>query len=184
MPGGFKLVGSLAEDVKGKVRRYAVSSAHASRLAIGDWVAKTGTADATGLSYVDTGTAGSALTGPIVGFEPLFATESFQDTGLPAGVGGYALVYEDPRAEYEVDVSNGPLAAADVGLNVNLLATAATQSGGLTFSNMTVNATGKDTTATLNFNVLALLKDEAGVLGNRARVRLNNSTAISGATGV
>ena len=182
----IKLSGTGLSDLQGKLNPYPIAAAHAGILAIGDFVTLTGTSDATtGLATVDIGVAGSPLLGQIAGFAPDFTTENFTDAGgLAASTAGIALVYDNPRGEYIADVSNGPLAAVDVGLNVNLLATVATKSGGLTISNMNVNATGKATTSSLNFQVLALLPDDAGVLGNRALVRLNSTYSIAGATGV
>ena len=182
----IKLSGSGINEPRGRVNSYGVAAGHAGILAIGDFVTLTGTANATtGVAEVDIGVAGSPLLGQIAGFIPDFSTENFTDAGgLPASTAGTALVLDDPRAEYIADVSNGPLLVADVGLNVNLLATVATKSGGLTISNMNVNATGKAVTNTLNFQVLALLPDDAGVLGNRALVRLNSTQMITGAAGV
>jgi len=182
----IKLSGSGLNGVYGRLNQHPIASSHAGILAIGDFVTLTGTSDATtGQSTVDIGVAGSPLLGQIAGFVPDYSSENFTDAGgLAASTAGIAYILDDPRAEYIADVSNGPLAAADVGLNVNLLATVATKSGGLTISNMNVNATGKNTTSSLNFQVLALLPDDAGVLGNRALVRLNSTYSIAGATGV
>jgi hypothetical protein len=47
---------------------------------------------------------------------PNFATENFTDVSLAASTAGSVQVIVDPHAEYEVDVSNGPLLVADVGL--------------------------------------------------------------------
>jgi len=185
MPGGFRFQGTVNYGPDGKLEKFDVDAAHASRLSIGDVVRITGTATAaTGVSQVDAAAATQQVTGVISGIVPNFATENLSDTGLAAATAGTVLVQVDPQAEYEVDVSNGPLLVADVGLNVDLVATAATQSGGLTISNMSVNATGKATTNTLPFRVVALLTDSAGVLGNRARVKVNSSTNNAGVTGV
>lgn len=185
MPGGFKFVGSVNDGPDGKLKRYDIDAAHATRLSIGDVVRVTGTSTAlTGVAQVDAGAATQQVTGVISGIIPNFATENLTDTGLPAGTAGSVLVRVNPQDLYEVDVVNGPLLAADVGLNVDLVATAATLSGGLTISNMAVNATGKAVTATLPFQVVMLLPDAAGVLGNRARVKINASTNNPGAAGV
>lgn len=184
MPGGFKWVGSLSDDPTGKVETYGVAAGHATRLAIGDVVTVTSTSAADGTPQVDAVAAGADVTGVIVAIDPNFATESFTDMGLPASTAGTVKVNTDPRALYEVDVENGPLAIADTNLNANLVANAATQSGGLTISNMTLNATGKATTATLQFRIKRLLVGSDGVLGSRALVQLNESTNIAGATGV
>ncbi len=185
MSGGFKYTGSLSDGHTGKLRTFGVPSSHASLIAIGDVVRVTGTANATtGEPQVDVATATQSVTGVISGITPNFATENFTDVSLSALTAGSVQVIVDPQGEFEVDVSNGPLVVADVDLNVDLVATAATTSGGLTVSNMTVNATGKATTATLPFRVTALLVGSDGVLGSRCKVRVNNSTAVSGATGV
>lgn len=185
MPGGFKYVGSLSDNQTGKLRTFGVPSSHASLIAIGDVVRVTGTANSTtGEAQVDVATATQSVTGVVSGIVPNYSTENFTDVSLAASTAGTVQVIVDPRAEFEVDVTNGPLVVADVDLNVDLVATAATASGGLTVSNMTVNATGKATTDTLPFRVIRLVVGSDGVLGSRCVVRLNNSTAIAGATGV
>jgi len=185
MPGGFKFVGSLGDGPDGKLKKFDVAAAHATRLSIGDAVAVTGTSTAlTGVAQADAGVAGSAVTGVISGITPNFGTENLTDTGLAAGTAGSILVRVHPQDLYEVDVSGGPLVAADVGLNIDLVATAASLSGGLTISNMTVGAASKAVTATLPFKIAALLTDSAGVLGNRAQVKVNASTNNPGAAGI
>lgn len=184
MPG-FWFRGSVGYGPDGKLQRYDVDATHATRLAIGDVVRINGTATAaTGNAQVDAAAAGQAVTGVISGIVPNFLTENLTDTGLAASTAGAVLVQIDPRAEYEVDVANGPLLIADVGLNVDLVATAATATAGYTQSNMTVNATGKATTVTLPFRVMSLMVGADGVLGSRCMVRLNNTTTISGAVGI
>jgi len=182
---GFQYFGTEDQgDVTGKVKKFAVDAAHSTILAAGDVVRVTGTGTAAGKSAVDTGVANTANTGVVTSIIPNFAGEALSQTWLPATTAGEVLVNTDPYALYEVAVANGPLAAADVGLNVPLVATAATVSGALPTSNMTVNATGKATTATLPFRVVELRRDSAGVLGNRAVVRVNASTSNIGATGI
>lgn len=185
MPGGFKYVGSDAQDPMGKIKLFNVDSGHATRLARGDVVRLTGTStSASGIPEVDAAAAAQTVTGVISGVVPNYATEAFTDTGLAASTAGTVLVCTDPLALYEVDVTNGPLGAADVGLNADIVATAATVSGGLTQSNMTLNATGKNTTSTLQFRIVKLLTGSDGVLGSRAQVRINSTTTVAGATGV
>jgi len=184
MPGFFYR-GDVGYGPDGKLQKYDVAAAHATRLAIGDCVTLTGVGTAvTGVEQVDASTATQAITGVISGIVPNFLTENLTDTGLAASTLGSVLVQIAPRAEYEVDVTNGPLVLADVGLNIDIIATAATNTAGYTQSNMTINASTKATTVTLPFRIIRLMPDAAGVLGNRAMVRVNNSTTISGATGV
>lgn len=184
MPGGFTWVGSESDDPRGKVKTFTVAAAHATRLSPGDAVVITSTADANGIQQVDAAAAGAAFTGIIESVDPNFTTEAFTDIGLPAGVAGSVKVNTDPRAIYEVDVSNGPLVITDVGLNLPLVAAAATVSGGLSISNMTVNKTGAATTAATEWRLVKLVTGSDGVLGSRCQVRANNTTTIAGAAGV
>lgn len=184
MPGGFVCTGSLSSNYDGKGRTYAVPSSHASLMAIGDVVTETGTADSLGNPQVDVATASTIVTGVVVGIVPDYSTEQLSDIKIPASTAGTVIVNVDPNAEYEVDVSGTALAAADVGLNANIVATAATTSGGLTRSNMAIDSSTKATTATLQFRIVRLLTDAAGTLGARAVVRVNKSTNNTGATGI
>lgn len=184
MPG-FYFRGTGFDDPHGKLEQFEVAATHATRIAIGDLVRITGTANATtGMPQVDTPTAGQSITGVVSGIVPGFATENFTDTGLAASTLGAVLVQTDPRAEYEVDVVNGPLVVADTGLNATYVPTAATNTAGYTQSNMVLNATGVATTVTLPLRIVKLLVGADGVLGSRALVRLNETTTIAGATGV
>ena len=166
----------------GTLESYSVDASHATLLAIGDVVVLTGTADAEGRAGVDAAAPGAAFTGVVAGFD--FDPGNLLDTGLPALTAGVARVHVDPNIVYEVDVVNGPLGVADVGLNADIDATAATRSGGITTSNMTLDAATALGTATLQFRIVGLLPDEAGVLGNRAVVRPNETTIRGGTAGV
>ena len=171
-------------SIDGKQKTYAVDAAHAGVLGPGDLVVITGDGSATGISEVDTGVANTANTGVISGVTPQFAGEALSRTHLPASTAGTVTVNVDDQALYEVPVSNGPLVAANVGLNAPAVVTAGTVSGGVFTSNMGVNATGVATTSTLPFRIVALREDENGVLGNRALVRMNETTSKLGATGI
>ena len=182
---GFTLAKTQSDaETYGKVVTYAVDSGHATLLAPGDVVRITGQSDSLGKQEIDAAAAGQSITGVISSVLPNYEGEALSETGLPASSAGEVTVHVDPNTMFEVDVSNGPLVAANVGLNADIVATAASKSGGISVSNMTLNATGAATTSTLQFRIEGLLEDEDGVLGNRALVRINNSTVRAGATGV
>lgn len=179
----LQYVGTLSQgDVTGKEKMYVASSSGV--IGPGDAVRITGTADADGIATVDLGPANTGSTGVVSSILPIFSGESLSTTWAPASTAVKLLVNCDPMALYEADVSNGPLTAVDVGLNVPLVATVGTVSGSLFTSNMGVNATGKATTNTLPFQVVRLLVGSDGVLGSRALVRMNATTSTYGATGV
>ena len=165
------------------VQTYAVDAAHSTLLAPGDVVVITGTSDSDGVSEVDTGNATTANTGIIDSVDFQLSGETLTETGLPASTAGTVKVIIDQYALYEVD-SDATLAADDVGLNIGINTTTATKSGGLTISNMNLDAATKAGTQTLPYRIVALLEDDDGVLGNRALVRPNATTASDGAAGV
>lgn len=173
-------------DHDGKLESYSVAATHATLLAPGDVVVVTGESDAKGRAEADAAAPGAAITGVIAGISPQLKTENLVETGLPASTEGNLMVHIDPNLNFIADVTGGALVAADVGLNVDIDATAATKSGGLTISNMAVDSATKATTSTLQFRIVGLEPD--GVDGNptglKARVRLNNTTIRSGAAGV
>ena len=157
---------------------------HATLLAPGDSVVITGDADAFGIGEVDAAGTTGAMTGVIAGVEPNYVGEALSETGLLASTAGTVFVQIDRELLFECDVANGPLVVADVGLNANQVVTAASKSGGLTVSNMTLNATGVAVTATFPWRIVRLLEDADGVLGNRAVVRMNATTTTTGAAGI
>lgn len=170
--------GNSTSENAGKVRRFYVAPAHATFLAPGDQVQLTGSSDTDGVAAVDALTAsGQQVAGIIASVEYQVVGENLSNTGLPAGSAGYVYVHTDPALWFLAPVANGPLVAADVGLNVNGTYTASTRVGGMSVSTQGVNATGKTTTATLHYRVQALLPDAAGVIGNVALVSINNQTA-------
>lgn len=174
-------------DVTGKQFLFDVPVTHTEIVAPGDVATQNGTASADGTPQVDTtvnlGT--TLITGIVSAVTPTFAGEALSNTGLAALTAGSVLVNVDPSALYNVDVVGGTLAVTDVGFNFDFDNTAATTSGGLSISNMALDAgTAGTNVATRPFQVVRLLEDAAGVLGNRALVRVNASNILPGATGL
>ena len=104
----IKHSGSGLNGVYGRVNSYGVAAGHAGKLAIGDFVALTGTANATtGVAEVDIGVAGSPLLGQIAGFVPDFSTENFTDAGGPLtamALAGHLAQYAGIGGKIEWDV--------------------------------------------------------------------------------
>ena len=185
MPGGFKLANTYSQgDVTGKQKTFAVLVATTEVIVPGDLVQLAGTANAEGIADVSIAPTQAACTGVVMSVDPTFAGEALGQTHHASGTLGTIKVNVDPNATYEVDVANGPLAITDVGLNCPAVVTEATASGSLYPSVMKANATGKATTSTFPLHIVALKKDSAGVLGNVAIVRLNETTTSLGATGI
>jgi len=173
-------------DYDGKLSTFAVDAAHARLMAPGDCVIITGTADVYGKAGADNFAAGAIatkITGVVAAIEPQFVGENLLTTGLAASTAGRIHVHVSPQTLFLID-SDATLAVTAVGSNVGFNAVDATLSGGLVVSNYTLDSSSVGTVATLPFQIVALAEDDAGVLGNRAIVRLNDSTVAPGAVGV
>lgn len=113
----------------GAANVYNVPASDSTALYIGDPVIIAGSADVNGVSTVTLADAGDRITGVVVGFSHVPAATT--DTGLTRGYraadeNDYVLVADDPDLLFEVqeDGVGGALAAADVGLNADLVAAA------------------------------------------------------------
>lgn len=173
MAGGFRPVQDVSgNSYTGKVQTFAVAAGHSTLLAVGDLVRITGTARAEdGMALVDAATAAQTLTGPIVGID--YNISNLEQKGLPAGTAGTVKVAVDPLLLMEAEAST-TVALDDVGANADIVATAATASGGLVNSNMTVNTTSP-AAATAQIRIEGL-KDGNTASGATMYVRINEST--------
>lgn len=146
----------------GQARRYFIPASDTNAYAIGDPVVLAGSADARGVPSIVLATPGAALLGAIVGAGGFtYGGMSADPTNLNTTVvpatktrGYYVLVADDPNIIFEVqEIGTGtPLAAADTGLNANLVAAA--NSGYL--SGWVLTNTTEATTATLDVKLLGL----------------------------
>lgn len=176
----------------GQVRRYFIPQADANAYAIGDPVTLAGSADAKGIASIVLATPGAALLGCVVGAGGItYGGMSADPTNLNTTVipatktkDYYVLVADDPSIIFEVqEIGTGtPLAAADVGLNANLVA--ATNSGYL--SGWVLTNTTEATTVTLDVKLLGLSQRNANnSFGAYAvwNVLINNHCYRAGALG-
>lgn len=176
----------------GQVRRYFIPQADANAYAIGDPVTLGGGADARGIASVVIATPGAALLGAIVGMGGLQYggmsgdPRNLNTTVIPATKTSpyYVLVADDPNIIFECQeiFSGTALAAADVGLNANLVAGA--NSGYL--SGWTINNASEATTVTLDVKLMGLSQRNANNefgIGAVWNVLINNHCYRPGAVG-
>ena len=125
-----------------KVQSYYVPSTHATALAPGDLLVITGdvtTVDGVSYENVDAAAAAGLITGALVGVQ--FIPDNFSTNGaLLPGTGSIVQVAPAFPDQLFVAKVSQAIVSTDVGQNAALLATAATTSGGLTTSNMVINA--------------------------------------------
>ena len=182
MAGGFRPIQDRSgHSYTGKVETYAVDATHATLLSVGDLVTETGNLDAaTGISEVDASSAGTGnlITGVIVGID--YNMQNLEQKGLPAAIGGTVKVAVDKDMLLEAETSGGTFALTDVGGNLPVVVTAATQSGGLVNSNMVVNTAGAALSTTEQVRVVGV-KGSGSITypapaGTTLIVRINEST--------
>lgn len=176
----------------GQARRYHVDSTEANALAIGDPVVTLGTSDADGVMSVTLATAGSGITGVIIGMGglkyggPGGDLDNLSITVIPATKTKdyYVLVADDPNIVFEVqEIGTGTqLTATEVGLNCNLVA--GTNNGYV--SGWLLTNTTEATTSTLDCKLLGLVQRSGNAFGAYAKwkVLINNHTYRAGITGV
>ena len=180
MAGGFRPIQDQSgHPYCGKVVTYAVDAGHATLLSVGDLVIETGNLDAaSGISEVDAVSAAGLITGVIV--EVGFNMSNLEQKGLVALTAGTVKVAIDKDMLLEAETSGGTFALNDVGGNLDIVATAATASGGLVNSNMTINATGNASSATAQVRIIGV-KDSGDItypaaIGTTLICRINEST--------
>jgi hypothetical protein len=182
-------------DWDGRGNLYYIDQTDTNAYYTGDVVALSGSGSADGVPGITLATAGNTAVGVIIGLGGISTKGGpYVDPGnlnaslaVPATkIKGYTcLVCDDPNVIFEVQESNGPLAVTDIGLNANLLYAAPSNPVNV-YSGMTLNATGKATTSTLNFKILGLVQRADNALGAFAkwRVLINNHAFRAGITGV
>ena len=167
----------------GAANTYFVPAADSTALFIGDPVIVAGSADANGVPTATRATAagGALWTGVVVG---IINTPTVTTTYRPASTACYILVADDPNLLFEVqeDAVGGALAAADVGLNADLVAgTGSTVTGKSAFQ---LHTSTKAVTATLQMRIEGFVQRADNEIGANAKVLVrNNLPTQTGAAG-
>ncbi len=174
----------------GQARIYSIAAAYATKLAIGDPVASSGTADSNGVPGIIRSADTGAIRGVIVGLgavnETMLANPGNLDSTIrPATAQStvwYAAVVDDPNVIFEVQEGGTPMTAADVGLNTNLTITDANNF----ISQVVLDNADKAVTSTLQVKLLGLVRTVDNSFGQYAKwlVKINNHELAAGTTGV
>jgi hypothetical protein len=177
----------------GAFQTYYVPPSYGTALFIGDPVIVVdNSADANGVPAVNKATLGSSnfITGAFIGIvnnAGLLVTPVLQSSPvyLPASVGGYIAVADDPNLLFKVqeDSNGGALAAGAASRNINLSA----GSGGSTysgFSSVQLQSSSLATTNTLQMRILRAYQSVDNAIGNYAkwlcRINLHSITNLTG----
>ena len=169
----------------GQARLYSIAYNYGTAIYIGDPVVPSGTADGNGIMGITLATAGDAnpVLGSVVGigrYVDLIANpNNLNITYFPASGDGvnspwYALVADDPNIIFEAqDIGTSTaLAAADIGLNINLKS----GTGNGYVSGWGIDDGSKGTNATYQCKLMGLVRSSDNAFGQYAKfyVKLNN----------
>lgn len=176
----------------GQARMYHIPSTDTNAYALGDPVTLLGSADSKGVPSVVLMTPGSGMLGVVIGAGGIkYGANAGDPTNLNTTVvpatktkDYYILVVDDPAVLFLVqEIGTGTaLAAADVGLNCNLVA--GTNNGFV--SGWLLTNTSEATTSTLDVQLMGLAQLPDNAFGAFAKwlVRMNNHKFNAGVTGV
>jgi hypothetical protein len=184
-PFGFKPLRDAASDGhNGGLEMFYVPASDGTAIYIGDPVTKNGSSDAAGVASVIRSTAAQAITGIVQGFVPDGTTNMVGYRA--ASTAAYVLVNTNHDDLYEIqeDGVGGQLAAADIGLNADIIAAAGnayTKRSGFMLDTST-----KAATAALPVKIMGLVPRVGSEFGAYAKVivKINNSTEAPASAGV
>ncbi len=192
---GLRPVNALGQSYCGRINAYYVPASYATALYVGDAVVSVGdsndnevrgkygpqTLQEVNLASVNTG----AITGAIVGFEPL--THQSTTYGA-ASTERVVFVADDPYQLFEIQ-ADGTVAADDIGLNASLIYTNSGSTvygtSGAELDTGTTNAPA--TTAGLQLKIHRLARkvdNDAASANSRVIVSINTHTLAHGEAGV
>ena len=169
----------------GQARIYSIAYDYNTALYIGDPVTLSGTSDTNGVAGIVLATAGdaNAIIGAVVGigrYESLMANpNNLNITYYPANGDGntnpwYAMVADDPNIIFEAQDTgtSTALAAADIGLNINLKS----GTGNGFISGWGIDDASKGGTATYQCKLMGLVRTQNNAFGQYAKflVKINN----------
>jgi hypothetical protein len=163
----------------GAVDIFYVPSSDGTALYEGDPVVLAGSADGAGVASVTRAAAAGTITGVVVGFaDATSMTAGFR----AASTNAYVLVAhgQDILFEIQEDGVGGAIAAADIGLNADIIVAAGSAYGKT--SGVMLDTSTKATTATLPLRIRGLAQRPDNEMGTNAKVlvTLNNTTETPG----
>lgn len=167
----------------GAVDMFYVPASDATALYEGDPVVLAGSADAAGVASVTRSAAAGTITGAVVGFaDATSMTAGFR----AASTAAYVLVAhgQDILFEIQEDAVGGAIAAADIGLNADIIVAAGSAYGKT--SGVMLDTSTKATTVTLPLRIKGIAQRPDNELSANAKVlvTLNNTTESPGTASV
>lgn len=170
--GGFKPVyHQNGAPYNGQATRYFIPSTDNTAVYVGDVVKLAGSADTDGfVPTVQLASAGDSIVGVVVGVERNPDNLTVTGTYRAASTDRYVWVADAPGLVFEAEVSNGEIAATDVGLNANHAT--GTPSATMGRSGAYIDMGTEATTSTLTFQIRRLVPRVDNEVGASAKVHV------------
>ena len=182
-PSGARIIGNHSGFYEGQLTKMFIPATDSVATYINDIVKIAGSADADGVATCAQVTAGETPCGIIVGMEPDYTNLELKYRA--ASTARYVWVNTDPNVVFEIQAST-TFAAANVGLNADVVIPAAPDSGsalsGLSFTEL--DSTTILATATLVLAIEGIIQREDNEIGNNAKVLCSFNVHQYGSVGV
>jgi len=178
-PTGARVIGNLSGYYEGQLTKMFIPASDLVATYINDVVILAGSADVNGVATVAQSTAGDMPCGIIVAMEPDYA--NLETKYRLASTARYVWVNTDPNVRFEIQTS-GTFAAANVGLNADLVVAAGSAASGL--SAMELNQTTVATTSTLVLAIEGVMQREDNAIGLNAKILCSFNVHQYGSAGV
>jgi hypothetical protein len=160
---GARWIGSLSGDTTTRARPYTVAAGDTTALYVGDFVKLSGTASAGPDGQVRSVVTQAAATNTLVGFVIGFAPDRdyYNQIYRTASTLRTAYVCDDPYALFEIQ-ANGTVAAANIGLNADIVVGTASNVTGLSGMELDISAPGTATAQLRIIDVVPRIDNEVG----------------------
>ena len=190
---GLTPIGDVANGRMGGIRAYYMPATYATDAFIGDLVVSTNSANATAINGHKAGSLdtvvkyaaeGTAVTGVIVGFEPI---DEYKSIGAQGAASTERIVYvcDDPKALFAIRADADSITSAIIGKNVDVTVGAGNAFTGR--STTVADTSTAATTATLPLKIVGIVQQEGEdeVAGSAMlKVMLNTSTLANHTAGI
>lgn len=169
-PFGARLVGVTGASVyNAQTRLFSIPASDGTAVFVGDFVKSTGSADADGVPGVIQAAAGNIIRGVVLGF--LVVPTNLETMHRLASTLRYAMVCEDPDAEYEIQ-EDGAAAVTAVGGNADIVVAAGSTVSGLSAMELDSSTA---TTSTAQLRILQFVQKPDNLIGTNGNwlVKIN-----------
>ena len=178
-PTGARVIGNLSGYYEGQLTKMFIPASDGTATFINDVVTLAGSADVNGVATIAQAAAGDMPCGIIVAMEPDYA--NLETKHRLASTARYVWVNTDPNVRFEIQ-TDGTFAAANVGLNADVVVAAGATTSGL--SAMELDQSTVATTSTLVLAIEGVMQREDNEIGLNSKILCSFNVHQYGSVGV